>query len=56
MENENNKETIVIVCYDCGKPFNFEKGEQDFYTARNLNPPKRCAMDRLKRKAANEST
>lgn len=44
-------ESIMIECVDCGKPFEFTKGEQEFYKQRNFTPPKRCKEDREKKKA-----
>lgn len=52
---ENNPEipapeAIEIFCEDCKNPFPFTAGEQAFYAARALFPPKRCPVCRLKRK------
>ena len=31
-----------LVCAQCGQAFKFSSGEQDFYTANQLQAPKRC--------------
>jgi len=32
----------VLICKRCGNTFDFTEGEQEFYTDRGLNEPKRC--------------
>ena len=36
------KVDIRIICKDCGKPFIFTAGEQNFYSKMGFKPPKRC--------------
>lgn len=36
---------------ECGKEFTITIGEQTFYASKKLNPPKRCADCRKRRKA-----
>ncbi len=40
-----------LTCRDCGAPFAFTEGEQEFYASRNLSAPQRCKDCRNKRKA-----
>jgi len=42
----------VLNCSDCGQQFVFTAGEMLFYHDRQLAPPKRCPMCRIKRKQA----
>jgi len=42
-----NKE---LACIECGQPFTFSAGEQQFFSDKNFNPPKRCQDCRAKRK------
>jgi DNA-directed RNA polymerase subunit RPC12/RpoP len=37
-------------CIDCGKPFVFTAGEQQYFLDRELDLPKRCPRCRLARK------
>jgi hypothetical protein len=39
-----------IVCVDCAKKFWFTNGEQKFFAARQLDPPKRCPPCRRARR------
>ena len=42
----------TIVCRDCGQPFSFTAGEQEFYAQRGFtNEPSRCPSCRQARKA-----
>lgn len=42
---------ITIICRDCGKPFIFSAGEQEFYAQKGfLNEPTRCPECRRARK------
>ena len=41
----------VLVCRDCGQPFTFTAGEQEFYASRGLmNEPGRCPECRAARR------
>ena len=40
-----------ITCVDCGQPFNFSQGEQEFYEQRGMSEPKRCKECRQAKKA-----
>jgi len=43
----------VLVCRDCGQPFTFTAGEQEFYASRGLmNEPGRCPECRSARRAS----
>ena len=44
-------EDKTIECADCGKPFTFSAGEQQFYQERGMSEPKRCKPCREARKA-----
>ena len=39
-----------ITCLECGCTFVWERGEQAFYEAKNLLPPRRCPLCRKTRK------
>lgn len=39
-----------LACRDCGAPFTFTAGEQQFYASKNLSAPQRCKDCRNKRK------
>jgi len=41
---------VVLECKDCGRPFTFTKGEQEFYAMKGLSQPTRCADCRRARK------
>ncbi|MCX6004198.1 MAG: zinc-ribbon domain containing protein [Chloroflexi bacterium] len=44
-------EEKTLTCAECGKPFIFTIGEQEFYESKGLqNEPKRCADCRSNRK------
>ena len=44
---------ITLTCKDCGNPFVFTAGEQEFYQQRGLmNQPGRCSDCRAARKAS----
>ncbi len=40
-----------VACSDCGQSFTFTAAEQDFYTERGFQEPKRCKPCREQRKA-----
>lgn len=40
----------TLVCKDCEKEFIFTEGEQEFYTERGFEEPKRCPECRKARK------
>ena len=40
----------TIKCQDCGKEFVFTEREQEFYTEKGFEPPKRCKSCRDARK------
>jgi CxxC-x17-CxxC domain-containing protein len=45
-------EDKTLQCADCGKPFTFTAGEQEFYASRGFqNEPRRCPDCRRTRKA-----
>lgn len=41
----------TLTCRDCGQPFTFTTGEQDFYASRGFSEPTRCPDCRAQRKA-----
>jgi CxxC-x17-CxxC domain-containing protein len=41
----------TLTCRDCGQPFTFTSGEQEFYAARGFSEPGRCPDCRAARKA-----
>jgi CxxC-x17-CxxC domain-containing protein len=41
----------TLTCRDCGQPFTFTSGEQDFYASRGFSEPTRCPDCRAARKA-----
>ncbi len=42
----------TLTCVECGNPFTFTAGEQEFFASRGLtNEPKRCPQDREARKS-----
>ena len=41
----------TITCADCGKPFVFSQGEQDFFQQKGMSEPKRCKECRQAKKA-----
>jgi len=43
----------VLTCQDCGQEFNWCAGEQRYYFAKKLSPPKRCPACRERRKPTN---
>lgn len=44
-------EDKTLTCRDCGQPFVFTPGEQEFYTEKGLqNEPQRCPSCRLVRR------
>ena len=45
----------TITCIDCGFEFTFTEGEQDYYSKKGFNPPKRCKKCRAQRKEANNT-
>lgn len=42
---------LEIQCRDCGQPFTWSVGEQQYYAANQLKAPKRCKLCRQSRKA-----
>ena len=44
-----------IKCRGCGADFLFSAGEQEFFRARNITPPKWCRNCRAERRAADET-
>ena len=44
----------TLTCRDCGQPFTFTSGEQDFYASRGYSEPGRCPDCRAARKAERE--
>lgn len=45
----------TVTCRDCGKPFTFTAGEQEFFASRGFSEPTRCADCRAVRKAERDS-
>ncbi len=45
-------EDIKLVCEDCGEEFPFTGDEQQYYSERGFQTPKRCKLCRDKRKTA----
>jgi Probable zinc-ribbon domain len=41
----------TITCADCGQPFTFSQGEQEFFQQRGMSEPKRCKECRQAKKA-----
>jgi hypothetical protein len=41
----------TITCADCGQPFTFSAGEQEFFQQRSMSEPKRCKECRQAKKA-----
>jgi CxxC-x17-CxxC domain-containing protein len=41
----------TLTCRDCGQPFTFTSGEQDFYASRGFSEPSRCPECRATRKS-----
>lgn len=46
MEQEQLKDW-ELKCVECGRLFLFEKGEQEFYCDKKLDPPRRCQRCRF---------
>jgi len=42
---------LTLTCRDCGQPFQFTQGEQDFYNSKGYTQPSRCASCRATKKA-----
>src|SRR5947199_9972328 len=42
---------MTLTCRDCGQPFTFTEGEQDFYSSKGYSQPSRCASCRSAKKA-----
>jgi CxxC-x17-CxxC domain-containing protein len=42
---------MTLTCRDCGQPFTFTQGEQDFYNSKGYSQPTRCATCRANKKA-----
>lgn len=47
---EEEEKDLEIECKDCGVPFEFTVGEQEYYRQNGLYPPKRCGMCRMKKR------
>lgn len=45
-----------LKCIDCSGDFTFTEGEQQFYSSKGLNEPRRCKPCRQARKAQNTNT
>ena len=45
----------TLTCRDCGQPFTFTSGEQDFYASRGFSEPSRCPDCRAARKSERDS-
>ena len=43
---------MTLTCRDCGQPFTFTQGEQDFYNSKGYTQPARCPSCRAATKAA----
>src|SRR6476661_140371 len=44
----------TLTCQDCGAPFTFTSGEQEFYASKGFtNEPRRCANCRQAKRGAN---
>ena len=43
-------EDLILNCCDCGADFYFTAGEQRYFSAKKLSPPKRCPHCRAERK------
>lgn len=55
MENVlSDTSDIKLVCRECGKPFLFTEGEQDFYRHKSLNTPSRCPECRVAKRAQSQ--
>ncbi|HEX8090101.1 MAG TPA: zinc-ribbon domain-containing protein [Blastocatellia bacterium] len=48
-------EDKTLTCADCGQPFMFSAGEQQFFQERGMSEPKRCKECRQTRKANRDS-
>jgi hypothetical protein len=48
-------EDKTLTCADCGQPFTFSAGEQQFFQERGMSEPKRCKECRQTRKANRDS-
>lgn len=48
-------EDVLLTCRDCGGPFTWTAGEQQFYASKGFTErPKRCKRCRAKRKLASD--
>lgn len=54
-EEEENMESKMIVCKDCGKEFEYTAGEQKFFEEKGFTAPIRCKDCRAAKKARNEA-
>jgi DNA-directed RNA polymerase subunit RPC12/RpoP len=58
MSGMTGYEDRELTCRECGKPFVFTKGEQEFFADRGFNDPVRCSNCRkeikLLRKSKND--
>lgn len=52
MTDARDDETLT--CLDCGQTFVWTKGEQSYFTERQLSRPKRCRLCRELRRAERE--
>lgn len=41
-ETASERQDVYIDCIDCGKPFLFTAGEQEYFKMHDLHQPKRC--------------
>ena len=46
---------IKLACRECGKPFLFTEGEQEFYKQKGLNTPSRCPECRITKRAQSQA-
>jgi hypothetical protein len=54
MEMDDQKKGVVMRCVACGMGYVLTPGERDFYEAKGLCLPKRCAPCRQQRRATLE--
>ncbi len=47
---------MTLTCRDCGQPFTFTEGEQEFYNSKGYSQPTRCASCRATKKAQRQSS
>ncbi len=44
----------TLICADCGQEFTFSADDQEFYSTRGFNDPKRCRSCRAQRRSGRE--